>query len=76
MEQHRAEPELRLLPRRGWTRSASASRTSTPIGAWRDQDGTFPIDPSGMLPGGQSFQGPAELKAILQGEGRSSSPAA
>jgi hypothetical protein len=38
------------------------------IGAWRDKDGEFPIDPSGVLPGGQSFQGPAELKTILRGK--------
>ncbi len=36
------------------------------IGAWRTRDGAFPIDPSGTLPGGESFQGPRELKAILK----------
>jgi hypothetical protein len=37
-----------------------------PIGAWRtrDEKGT-PIDPSGELPGGQSFKNVAELKRIL-----------
>jgi uncharacterized protein DUF1588/uncharacterized protein DUF1592/uncharacterized protein DUF1585 len=38
------------------------------IGRWRDKDGEFPIDPSGVLPDGQAFQGPAELKAILKGK--------
>jgi hypothetical protein len=38
------------------------------VGAWRDKDGKFPIDPSGVLPGGQSFKGPAELKVILKGK--------
>lgn len=37
-------------------------------GAWRDKDGTFAIDPSGVLPDGRSFQGPAELKTILRGK--------
>jgi hypothetical protein len=37
-------------------------------GAWRDKDGTFVIDPSGVLPDGRSFQGPAELKTILRGK--------
>jgi hypothetical protein len=37
------------------------------IGAWRDKDGNFPIDPSGELPSGQTFQGPKELKTILKG---------
>ena len=38
------------------------------IGAWRDLDGRFPIDPSGQLPDGRSFNGPKELIAILKGE--------
>jgi hypothetical protein len=37
------------------------------VGAWRTRDGQFPVDPSGVLPGGQSFQGPKELRAILRG---------
>jgi hypothetical protein len=36
------------------------------IGAWRDKDGKFDVDPSGELPDGQKFQGPAELKTILK----------
>ncbi len=35
------------------------------IGEWRDQDGKFPIDSSGVLPDGRTFKGPEELKAIL-----------
>ncbi|MES1260859.1 MAG: DUF1588 domain-containing protein, partial [Acidobacteriota bacterium] len=35
------------------------------IGEWREQDGKFPIDSSGVLPDGRTFQGPDELKAIL-----------
>lgn len=35
------------------------------IGAWRTQEERFPIDASGILPGGQKFNGPAELRAIL-----------
>ena len=38
------------------------------IGAWRDLDGRFPIDPSGQLPDGRSFNGPKELIAILKNE--------
>jgi hypothetical protein len=38
------------------------------IGRWRDKDGPFAIDPSGVLPDGQAFQGPAELKTILKGK--------
>jgi mono/diheme cytochrome c family protein len=35
------------------------------IGGWRTKDGTFEIDASGELPGGEKFAGPRELKAIL-----------
>jgi hypothetical protein len=38
------------------------------IGAYREKDGEFPIDASGELPGGQKFNGPSELKTILQGK--------
>jgi hypothetical protein len=36
------------------------------IGAWRDRDGKAPIDASGVLPDGKSFQGVADLKALLK----------
>jgi len=36
------------------------------IGAWRDSDGEFPIDASGQLADGTTFNGPAELKAVLR----------
>ncbi|REK17929.1 MAG: DUF1592 domain-containing protein [Planctomycetota bacterium] len=38
------------------------------IGAWRTQDGPYEIDPSGELPGGQTFAGPQELKQILKAQ--------
>jgi hypothetical protein len=38
------------------------------VGAWRDKDGEFEIDASGVLPGGQAFRGPSELKALLRGK--------
>ena len=38
------------------------------IGAWRTQDGKFPVDASGALPDGRSFQTPAQLKAILKAD--------
>jgi hypothetical protein len=40
------------------------------IGAWRDLEGDAVIDPSGELFSGESFQGPAELKAILLNQKR------
>jgi hypothetical protein len=35
------------------------------IGRWRERDGNFPVDASGTLPDGRSFNGPQELNAIL-----------
>ncbi|MEP6715261.1 MAG: DUF1592 domain-containing protein [Terriglobia bacterium] len=35
------------------------------IGRWRNDDGKFPIDSSGTLPDGRSFNGPEELENIL-----------
>jgi hypothetical protein len=39
------------------------------IGRWRDRDGEAPIDASGTLPGGESFAGPTDLKALLRARG-------
>jgi hypothetical protein len=36
------------------------------IGQWRTEDGKLPLDVSGTLPGGKTFSGPNELKAILR----------
>jgi hypothetical protein len=36
------------------------------VGAWRDREGDAPVDSSGTLPNGESFQGPAGLKQILK----------
>ena len=36
------------------------------VGAWRTHDGQAPIDPAGVLPGGQSFKGPQELRGVLK----------
>lgn len=36
------------------------------IGAYRDKDGEFPIDPAGELTDGTKFSGPEELKTVLR----------
>ena len=36
------------------------------IGAWRTEDGKFPVDASGTLPDGRTFRTPAELKVLLR----------
>ena len=38
------------------------------IGAWRTKDGQFPIDASGTLPDGRSFDGPPGLESILKAQ--------
>jgi hypothetical protein len=35
------------------------------IGRWRDREGGAPVDASGVLPDGKTFNGPVELKQIL-----------
>jgi hypothetical protein len=65
MEQHRSNPicascHARMDP------IGFAFENYDAIGAYREKDGQFPIDPSGELPDGQKFQGPRELKNILK----------
>jgi len=36
------------------------------VGAWREKSGKFPIDATGALPDGRTFNGPVELAAILK----------
>jgi mono/diheme cytochrome c family protein len=38
------------------------------IGAWRTKDGNFPVDSTGTLPDGRTFNGPQELKAIVKAD--------
>jgi hypothetical protein len=38
------------------------------IGAWRDMDGTFPIETAGTLPDGRSFKNHEELRALLKAD--------
>jgi len=35
------------------------------IGKWRTMDGKHPVDPTGIMPTGEAFKTPAELKAML-----------
>jgi len=38
------------------------------VGAWRTLDGKFPIDATGTLPDGRTFNGPEELRSILKAD--------
>ncbi len=64
MEQHRADPlcascHARMDP------IGFGFENFDGIGAWRAREGNLPIDPSGTLVSGESFQGPAGLRHIL-----------
>jgi hypothetical protein len=67
MEQHRANPSCatchaRLDP------LGFGLENFDGIGGWRMEDNKKPIDPSGVLPGGEKFAGPAELRKVLLGK--------
>ena len=38
------------------------------VGAWRKEDGKWPIDASGVLPDGRTFTGPDGLKSVLRAD--------
>jgi hypothetical protein len=38
------------------------------IGRWRTADGDFPVDANGMLPNGQTFSTPSDMRSVLQSE--------
>jgi hypothetical protein len=67
LEEHRKNPTC-----------ASCHRRMDPLGfglenfdaagAWRTMDGNFPIDASGELPDGRTFNGPEELRTILRAD--------
>ncbi len=64
MEQHRAKASCaachQLMDPLGF-----GLENYNAIGGWRTDDGKDTIDPSGELPDGKTFRGPAELKVVL-----------
>ncbi|HVU86179.1 MAG TPA: DUF1592 domain-containing protein [Pirellulales bacterium] len=64
MEQHRANASCAVCHAR-MDPLGFAFENFDAIGAWRDQDEDHPIDPSGVLPGGKTFSGATELRALL-----------
>jgi hypothetical protein len=68
MEQHRANPNCAVCHQK-LDPLGFGFENFNAIGAWRSQENKHPIDPSGVLPGGQEFAGPAQLRAILKGRG-------
>jgi hypothetical protein len=68
MEQHRANPNCAVC-HQSMDALGFGFENFDAIGAWRTREGKHAIDPSGTLPNGQTFKGPAELKALLKARG-------
>ncbi len=64
MEQHRSNPVCATCHAR-MDPIGLALDNFDGLGKWRTAEGGTPIDPSGVLPDGAKFQGPAELRKIL-----------
>ncbi len=64
MEKHRANPVCAVCHNR-MDPIGFGLENFNPIGQWRTEDAGEPIDSSGMLPDGATFQGPAELQKAL-----------
>lgn len=66
IEQHRADPSCRachnLIDPIGF-----ALNNFDYLGRWEDTENGKPIDTSGSLPSGETFEGPEELKSVLLG---------
>ncbi len=69
LEQHRSKPECATCHQRMDPLGFGLENYDA-IGAWRVLEGRFKIDASGTLPSGQSFQTPAQLKAILKSQSK------
>ena len=62
LEQHRTDPTCASCHERMDPLGFGLENFDA-IGAWRTTDGTAPIDASGTLPDGKTFNGPVELAA-------------
>jgi mono/diheme cytochrome c family protein len=67
MEQHRADPTCASCHSK-MDPLGFALEHYDAIGKWRTMDGKFPVDPSGILPDGTTFAGPAEMREALAGK--------
>ncbi len=65
MEQHRADPKCAVC-HVGMDPIGFSLENYDASGAWRTNDGKFPIDASGQLPDGKKFVGAQGLKEILR----------
>ena len=67
MEQHRANPSCAVCHAKLDPLGFGLENFDA-IGGWRTADNKQPIDPSGVLPDGAKFEGPAELRKVLLGK--------
>ena len=67
MEQHRANPACAVCHNK-LDPLGFGLENFDGIGSWRTADNKKDIDSSGVLPGGEKFNGPAELRKILLGK--------
>jgi cytochrome c553 len=65
LEQHRANPTCASCHNKMDVLGFGLENYDA-IGRWRTMDGKFPVDVSGTLPNGKSFQSPAEMRAVLK----------
>ena len=65
MEIHRADPSCAACHSK-MDPLGFALENYDAIGRWRTEDGKFKVDPSGSMPNGKPFSGPAEMKALLR----------
>jgi hypothetical protein len=67
MEQHRTDPNCAVCHQK-MDPLGFGLENFDGVGAWRQKDGKFTIDPSGELPNGDKFEGPSGLRKILLGK--------
>lgn len=65
LEQHRADPACAVCHDKMDALGFGLENYDA-VGAWRTQDGNFPVDTAGVLPNGKSFVTPAEMRRILR----------
>ena len=64
LERHRSNPSCASC-HRNMDQLGFGLENYDAIGRWRDQEGKFPVDATGMLPDGQKFGTPGEMRALL-----------
>jgi hypothetical protein len=64
MERHRSNPACATC-HRTMDQLGFGLENYDAIGRWREQDGKFPVDATGVLPDGQKFSTPGQMRAVL-----------